>query len=460
MHLSRHVVAAAGAVTSPTMPTAPLRILALLLLVLNYAPSIQAQSPLRAGPMLGYNTMREVAVWVQTREAADVGLRYWPVSDVRDLHYSTFAKTSEQSAYCATLIADSLAPGITYEYQVLIDDRALTTGEALRFTTPTNYAYRTEPPEFTFALGSCYYANEPAYDRPGKAYGGEYGIFQEIDSLQPDLMLWLGDNIYLRPGDFDSRSGVLHRYSHSRSIPELRGLLRSAHHYAIWDDHDYGPNDSDRSYPYKAWTREAFDLFWANPESSHEQLAGTNATGFRYHDAEFFMLDNRSKRAPNACTTCEQMPLLGDDQLDWLIDALVSSTASYKFVLIGGQVLNPARVWENYAHHHGKERRRLLERIEAEGIKNVVFLTGDRHHTELSKLARGETTLYDFTVSPLTSGATDRNKDEGNTLRVPGTFVGQRNFGTVTLSGPFNERLATLRIYDATGKLLWERVLD
>ncbi|MBK8613627.1 MAG: hypothetical protein IPN85_09025 [Flavobacteriales bacterium] len=36
--------------------------------------------------------------------------------------------------------------------------------------------------------------NEPAYDRPGTAYGGGYGIFNSIAETKPDLMLWLGDN--------------------------------------------------------------------------------------------------------------------------------------------------------------------------------------------------------------------------------------------------------------------------
>ncbi len=435
------------------------RLFLVFMLLLVSGSVVLAQARLRSGPMLGYNTMREVAIWVQTVEPAQVRVRYWPITDVRDMKYSAFAKTRADSALTATLIADSLTQGTTYEYQVLIDGRALTTSEPLQFKTEELWAYRRDPPDFTFALGSCYYANESGYDRPGKGYGGDYDIFEAIDSLSPKLMLWLGDNIYLRPGDFDNRSGILHRYSHSRAISQLQRLLRTSHHYAIWDDHDFGPNDSDRSYIHKDWTREAFNLFWANPPTTHPSLAGTIATAFRHNDAEFFMLDNRSKRAPNDCKTCDPMPLLGQEQLDWLIDALVGSTASYKFVLIGGQVLNPAETYETYAHHHHEEREQLLDRIEKEGIRNVIFLSGDRHHTELTRMQRGEVTMHDFTVSPLTSGATSANADEGNTLRVPGTFVGERNFGTITLSGPLSARLATLRVYNAEGKMLWEREL-
>lgn len=442
------------------MPFRPLLILGLLLAAALPQP-VLAQAHLRAGPMLGYNTMREVAVWMQTDEAAAVQLRYWPVTDLKGLHYSAVAKTDGADAFCATLRADSLMPGTDYEYQIIMDGRALATPRPLRFKTQPLWEFRGDPPEVTFALGSCYYANEPAFDRPGTPYGGDYRIFRTIDTLRPDFMLWLGDNIYMRTGDFDTRGGVLHRYSHSRAVPELQGLLRNTHHYAILDDHDYGPNDSDRSYVHKDWSREAFDLFWANPPTEHPQLQPGIGTSFVYGDAEFFLLDDRTFRAPNDCKTCEPMTLLGEAQFDWLIDALVSSRARFKFVVIGGQVLNDAPVFENYAAAHKEERARLLARIAAEGLNNVVFLTGDRHHSELSHLQVGDVELYDFTVSPLTAGATgDRAKDEANTNRVEGTHVGVHNFGTITIAGPREARTLTLRVYDKGGKMLWERKLD
>ena len=446
------------------MPTRPLSLLTALLFVaggLTPKPVFaQAAPALRAGPMLGYNTLREVAVWVQTAgPASEVRLRYYPVDSAAHVLHSEPAATAARDAFCATLVADSLLPATTYRYEVLVDGAPVDAGEALAFATPALWEFRADPPEVTFALGSCYYANEPAFDRPGRGYGGEYGIFAAIDSLRPDFMLWLGDNIYLRPGDFQTRSGVLHRNSHQRAVAELQPLLRHTHHYAIWDDHDFGPNDADRSYVHKAWTREAFELFWANPPAHHPALAPGIATAFRYADAEFFLLDDRTFRAPNACQTCDPKPLLGEAQLDWLVDALVGSTASYKFVAVGGQVLNSVATYETYVSHHAAERERLLDRIAAEGIEGVVFLTGDRHHTELSRVTRGDVELVDFTVSPLTSGANERSRDEPNEHRVAGTWVGRRNFGTVTLRGPRTERVATLRIYDSAGVLLWERDL-
>jgi len=104
-----------------------------------------------------------------------------------------------------------------------------------------------------------------------------------------------------------------------------------------------------------------------------------------------------------------------------------------------------------------EERDGILKRIEKEDIRGVVFLSGDRHSSELSELTLGNgRKVIDFTCSALTSGTYDHT-DEPNTLRVPGTMVGVRNFGTLEFTGPRKERVLTLRTHDAEGKILWEK---
>jgi len=86
----------------------------------------------------------------------------------------------------------------------------------------------------------------------------------------------------------------------------------------------------------------------------------------------------------------------------------------------------------------------------------VVFLTGDRHFTELSalKLKDGRT-IYDLTTSPLTSGP--YAPKEQNDLRVEGTVVAERNFSTIDVAGAKGARTLMIRVFDGTGKQLWER---
>lgn len=406
--------------------------------------------------MVGFSEMREVHLWVQTTTSAQVAIRYADTAEPTRWYWTRAVETAPARAFTARLVADSVQPGRTYRYEVFVDGQRVERPYPLLFRTPPLWQWRSDPPNFRIALGSCAYINEPAYDRPGKPYGGEYQIFEAIARQQPHVMLWLGDNVYLREADWNTWTGILHRYTHDRALPQLQPLLAACANLAIWDDHDYGPNDSDRGFWNKDATRRAFELFWANPPAA---LPGGITTKFSWGDCDFFLLDDRWWRSPDKRRTGERT-IVGTEQFEWLIDNLVSSEATFKFVCIGGQVLNPVARYETYATFP-EERQRLIDAIRREGIKNVIFLTGDRHHTELSRYAEGDSVvLYDLTVSPLTSSPNTAAATEPNTLRVPGTLVMQRNFATIDVEGPRSARRLRIRVFSSSGELLWERTID
>jgi alkaline phosphatase D len=412
------------------------------------------KSLLQSGPMLGYSDMLETLLWVQTNAKAKVQIVYWQKGAPAQKFQTEAKTTNKEEAFTAHLLADQVTPGNVYEYELRINDQAVKLDYPATFQTQALWQYRTEPPAFKVALGSCAYVNEERFDRPGNPYGGDYHIFKSIHDQRPDLMIWLGDNMYLREPDWYTRTGFFHRYTSARSLPELQPLLASTHHYAIWDDHDFGPNDSDRSYVHKDLAVEAFKRFWANPSYGLPGQGGIT-TFFQWNDVDFFLLDDRYFRSPDRRKTGDQT-MLGLAQLEWLIDALTTSNATFKVVANGGQVLTTYAGHETYINLYPEERAYLLRRIEEEGIKNVVILSGDRHHSELSKLvnANGHS-VYDFTVSPLTSGP--HTTEEANALRMEGTLVMQRNFGVMEFSGARNERMLTMRIFDSNGKELWKR---
>ena len=89
----------------------------------------------------------------------------------------------------------------------------------LRFRTPALWRYRTDPPPLRIAIASCFYVNEPAFDRPGTPYGSSFEILAAITARRPDVMVWLGDNTYMREADWYTRTGILHRYTHTRHSP-------------------------------------------------------------------------------------------------------------------------------------------------------------------------------------------------------------------------------------------------
>lgn len=407
------------------------------------------------GPMPGHIDLTEATIWLQGKGPSSMYLEHWPTDEPQKARRTALITSDAQKGHAMDFVLDELLPGMEYRYRVFGTSIPASDTSSYTFRTQPIWKFRNDPPEFTMALGSCTYINEPDFDRPGNPYGGGYGIFDAIADKKPDLMLWMGDNIYLREPDWGSRSGYLHRYTHTRSTPELQRLLQSTKHYAIWDDHDFGPNDADGSFVNSAIAREMFDLFWPNPTNGFPGVEGIT-TAFSHVDVDFFLMDDRTFRVPGDMKTATPQ-LFGKAQLDWLIQALKYSDAPFKLVAVGSQVLNTGAVYENYSTMPA-ERAELLRRIEEEGITGVVFLTGDRHYTELSTLDLADgRVIHDLTVSPLTSG--NYSPKEINTLRVDSTVVDQRNFGTLTFSGKKGERVMTIRVFTADGNQAWERAI-
>lgn len=404
---------------------------------------------IQSGPMLGYSEMREVLVWVQTKNEAKVKIKYWIKTTRGERFFTDEITTKKENGFVAKCVADKVLPGNLYDYEVVINNKTEKIAYPLSFQSKVLWQHRTDAPDFKFTLGSCAYINEERFDRPGNAYGGEYEIYTSIFDKKPDFMLWGGDNFYLREPDWDTRTGIIHRYTHARSLPELQPLLGSSHHFAIWDDHDYGPNDGDRSFYNKETTTEVFKLFWGNNSFGAAGLKGTTSQ-FSWGDAEFFMLDDRYYRSPNnrKSTPCT---ILGDDQKQWLIDALSFSKATFKFIVVGSQFLTSAATKENFINCT-TERDYILKSIADERISGVVFITGDRHHTEVSKVERQQYPLYDFTISPLGSSPNKGASKEINFFRIPESLITERNFGQIEITGKKEDRKLKLTVFNVKGE--------
>lgn len=432
------------------------RLLMLLGLLLCYVSLFASGPGIKSGPMLGYSEMRESIVWIQTEKDAKVEMEYFDIENPKIKFRSNIVKTDKTSAYTAKLVADKVEPGKKYEYKILLNDKQVKFDYPTILQTPKLWQWREDPPSLRIAMGSGTFINEEKYDRAGKPYGGGYEIFKSIYNIKPDIMLWLGDNVYLREADYYSRTGVINRYTHVRSLAEMQALLANTHNYAILDDHDFGPNDSDRGFVGKEMTMDVFKMFWANPSYGFQDMNAA-VTMFSWADCDFFLLDNRSFRSPNNRKTGERV-ILGEKQKQWLFDNLAYSKAKFKFVVMGGQFLNSAAVYENYACYP-EERNEIINYIENEKIEGVIFISGDRHFTELSKLKNSnKPMMLDFTSSPLCSGPVkDACTKEVNSNRIEGTCFNERNFGVIEVSGKLKNRQIKFITYDSNGKLIWEK---
>lgn len=430
-----------------------------------FAQKANTHPQIFSGPMIGYTEHREVCIWLQTLNAAsEVTIHYKPknTQTLYQKQSNEILTVKPQEPVITKFILTALDPGVTYEYYFTSKDKKLEVPYPLFFTTRSLWEWRTDPPAFSFLAGSCLYINDSIYDRPGAPYGQSTSILKTMANTPSEIMLWLGDNTYTREVDYSSDYGLRYRYQHTRQHPDLQKLLATKINYAIWDDHDYGTNDACKTYQLKENSRKLFMEYWAN-KTYGEHGQGIYTT-FSYSDAQFFMLDDRFFRDENDLveTPDRTKSQLGKQQLDWFLQSLLNSRATFKFVCIGGQFLNEHTNKESY-NFFKAERNYIIDFIAEHKISGVIFLSGDRHHTELlvnnnvkSKLGYS---LYDLTSSSITAGP--NNKPElDNPMRVEGTLVTENNFCKINITGKRKERTILVTCINASGKVLWEKTVS
>ena len=414
---------------------------------------------LRAGPMLGASEIQETQLWLQTHRPCRAQIHYWPEESPAEARLSVEILTTAENDHIALFQLRALRFGTRYAYDLYLDGERVDFERETTFQTQPMWRWRSDPPTFRVAIGSCAYVNDPPFDRPGTPYGGDERIFSTIAAQDPDLMVWLGDNVYYREADWLTEEGMRQRQAHTRAHPALQTLLSTAHHYATWDDHDYGPDNSDRTFRLRRVALEILEDYWPGPPRGTDETPGAFSR-FEWGDVEFFLLDGRYHRSPNHLPPGPDKQMIGAAQMRWLKESLVSSNATFKIVVGGNQLLNPllhSPRWQELWTLFPQELEEFLTFLATARVEGVVFLSGDRHYTELLKIERpGLYPLYEFTSSPLTAGTADGKRDAENPVRVPGTFVTkQRNFGLLEVEGPADDRKLLLRTLDTDGRELW-----
>ena len=161
------------------------RILVLLTGILFTCNLFAQENLLQSGPMVGYGDMREVLLWVQTNEAATVAFQYFEENAPDRLFKTEEFRTNKKAAFTAKLIADQVEPGKKYKYELFINSTKIERPYPMRFQTQPLWQFRTDPPAFKVAVGSCFYVNDTPYDRPGRPYGGDYQTITRVYEQTP-----------------------------------------------------------------------------------------------------------------------------------------------------------------------------------------------------------------------------------------------------------------------------------
>lgn len=418
----------------------------------------QHAAQLLSGPMVGHTTSSKATIWVETDMPAEVKVHYWFESGAQPIVKDVATGgTDAEAPHVGTITLKGLPDRALVHYELEINGRAVrpqTVQSFLMMPAPES------PANFNVAFTSCVNPIRVPLQP----------VWTQVGILRPDALLLIGDNNYMpsRPEAYEAPESTVayamaryHRYL--RDVPGLRSILSSVPTYAIWDDHDFGPNNSDRTFRWRDLTLSLFKKYWPNPAAGTETTAGVFFS-FKIADVEFFMLDDRYHRDPNEGPDRETM--LGEGQLNWLREQLKASTATFK-VIVNGHTTTIDRgdrgeYWANF----GDERDEFLNWMFAEGIEGVFFISGDWHVGSLSRIdfSREGYPLYELIssnagVSPVEADNNQykyNRQTAGHNRRFDGPIINDirdYNFGMLEFSGTGENRSVTLKIIDHRGEV-------
>lgn len=305
--------------------------------------------------------------------------------------------------------------------------------------------------------------------------GNTLPVLDVVVKHQPDLFIFLGDNIY---GDTRDMKELQADYTMLAAKPTFQNLKKNVPIIAIWDDHDYGQNDAGRHYPFKKESKEIFLSFFNEPAESERREHEGVYTSYIYETngkkLQVILLDNRTFRddlkmytgqvrsdkryfykldyAPHTDTT---KTFLGEEQWKWL-EAELSKPADVRIIGSGSQFgieFNGYEAWANFPH----EQKRFLNLVKKTKANGVLFITGDVHYAEISKLTEPDLyPIYDVTSSGLSStwhfACPNKNRIEGPIM--------ENHFGLITIDWKAANPTLKMEIWDVNDNQRIEKIID
>jgi alkaline phosphatase D len=399
-------------------------------------------SRLMEGPMVGAVTSDSITFWGRASGDFDVEVEYSTDPNFAKPLRSGAVRAAAETDHTVRITVTGLAPATRYFYRLRVDG-ILDRYRLTPFWTRTAPAGRAP---FRLAFGSC----------ARHQLDAEQPIFHAIAAAQPDVFFWLGDNIY---ADSASSWVFAEDYRRQRSIASTLPLMRSVPQLAIWDDHDFGINNSDATNPARAASLAAFRNYWANPGYGLPDVPGVF---FRYAwgGVDFFFLDGRYYRAPNSSPDGPDKSFLGRAQNDWLRHELLASRAPFKVLVCGsGWSIEDGPQGDTWGAFL-TERNALFDFIRDRRIEGVFCLSGDTHYGEVNCIPwseRGGYDLYDFVSSPLAQGTGTSFLDGDPELRIRLPYFRTVNFGLLDFAWEPEPRV-TFTLRDVRGDRAFEAI--
>lgn len=285
-----------------------------------------------------------------------------------------------------------------------------------------------------FMLVSCFLVQNPTVP----------DLFNKFTTIaknnNANFVLSVGDIIYIDSSDISSQISMQSSYTELKEYSRLQGLFSNSTWITCNDDHEFSYNDGNKNAPIIKILREKFsDNFPIVSQVSNDYRANIQIIS----TITFIALDSVSCRTINPKPKDkydEYLTILGPEQLQFLLDGLSNVYSTFGenglcFVLVGKSMFGEqSGSTFLYCPH---EREKIFNYIKELGLRNVCFLCGDSHFSDVSEYkVNVETNQIIREIRCSALGSPPRNGDI-NESRVPGSLVNINNFGKMNIQGNY-----------------------
>lgn len=263
--------------------------------------------------------------------------------------------------------------------------------------------------EFALIDSSKGYGQFVAASCMDDAYPEQEDMWSTVISLNPQFLILMGDTVYAdRRGnvkfEFADPEILWHRYVQTRNTLKIFRTPKLVPIFAVWDDHDFGKDDGDSTFKYKKEARETFEAFFPmTPAAKIFEHGPGLSSHFQVFSQDFFMMDDRSFRTKETHW--------GEAQEKWLISG-VRAAKNPVWITNGVQFFGGYQPFESFEGENPAQFEQLIKDLKEPPVP-VVFVSGDRHLTEILRIEESKLGFetFEITTSPI------------HAKTFPGTFV-------------------------------------
>lgn len=259
--------------------------------------------------------------------------------------------------------------------------------------TVSNYigSFKTPPAgthSFKFGFGSCSRSCPPDCDLENlfntasnsRLYDN---LATKATNNELDFFVHLGDMHY-RDISINQEKFYQDAYNDVFNSTRQNNAWKNLPMYYMWDDHDYGVNDTDKNSPSRDAARAAYRRRVPSP-----QLARSGSTDAPYYSfvkgrVRFIVTDIRSEREPKGtyASTNALQQVFSADQKQWFFDQMLAAKDNNQIIVWANtnpwvsSIQNGKDDWGGY--HYA--RMEIVNFINANSLADrIVIISGDMH---------------------------------------------------------------------------------